>query len=164
MRMSNLSGQRFGRLVALWPAGRRKTGKSTCMVWACQCDDGHVVAIRLGNLTTGKARSCGCLRSDTARQLRTTHGHTPVGHHTTENRAYWAARRRCTYPLCHNYHRYGGRGIKFLFRNFEEFLADIGLKPSPELTLDRKNPDGNYEPGNIRWATVIEQRHNRSKL
>ena len=162
--MSDLSGQRFGRLVALWPAGRRKTGKSTCTVWACQCDDGNVTVVTVGNLTMGKARSCGCLRSETTKRLRTSHGHSRVGQHTTENMAYWAARRRCLSPKSHNYYRYGGRGIEFRFKSFEEFLGDIGLKPSPELTLDRKNPDGHYEPGNVRWATMLEQRHNRSNL
>jgi hypothetical protein len=79
---------------------------------------------------------------------------------TVEYMAYNNAKQRCTNPNSHQYYDYGGRGIQFLFTSFDQFLEDIGLKPSPDLTLDRKNNDGNYEPGNVRWATRIQQRKN----
>lgn len=72
---------------------------------------------------------------------------------------------------CHNcksnrFYRYGGRGITVCERwnKFSNFLEDMGLKPSVKHSIDRINNDGNYEPGNCRWATALEQRHNRSKV
>jgi hypothetical protein len=84
------------------------------------------------------------------------------GRQTTEFMAYRGAENRCTNPNSDNWERYGGRGIKFLFESFEAFMDEIGPKPSPELQLDRINNDGNYEPGNVRWATALENTHNRA--
>lgn len=78
-----------------------------------------------------------------------------------EHNSYVGARSRCTKPTNENYKNYGGRGIEFRFTSFEHFLNHIGFKPSPLHTLDRINVDGHYEPGNVRWATQIEQNRNR---
>lgn len=88
---------------------------------------------------------------------------------TAEYRAYINAKGRCSCgPDNKNYADYAGRGIKFLFTSFKEFIQDVGLKPSSELMLDRIDNDGNYEPGNIRWATAsvskTNQRMTRRKL
>jgi len=77
-----------------------------------------------------------------------------------EYRAYIDAKRRCTNPNSQRWYTHGGRGIKFLFANFEEFLCDVGLRPNG-MTLDRIDNDGHYEPGNIRWATPSQQVSNR---
>ena len=71
-------------------------------------------------------------------------------------------RARCEKPYIGNFHRYGGRGIKVCDRwqQFENFLADMGLKPSAKHSIDRVDVDGNYEPGNCRWATATEQARN----
>jgi hypothetical protein len=72
-----------------------------------------------------------------------------------------SARQRCTNPNHVSYKNYGGRGIEFRFESFKEFIEEIGLRPSPELTLDRIDNDGHYEAGNVRWATRLEQNSNR---
>ena len=91
--------------------------------------------------------------------------------HSPEFAAYNTAQQRCENPKCKNFKDYGARGIKFLFRSFEEFYASVGPRPSGKtasgfalFSLDRwPNNDGNYEPGNVRWATATEQAHNRRK-
>jgi hypothetical protein len=74
-----------------------------------------------------------------------------------EYRSYQAAKFRCSNPKCCKWQYYGGRGIKFLFTSFEQFFAELGPRPTG-TTLDRIENDGNYEPGNVRWATWHEQR------
>lgn len=83
-----------------------------------------------------------------------------------EYRSWTGAKDRTTNPGCHNWQRYGGRGISICQRwleSFEAFLEDMGPKPEGMYSLDRIDPDGNYEPGNCRWATPLGQRHNRSR-
>jgi hypothetical protein len=79
----------------------------------------------------------------------------------TEYRSYSAARSRCTNQNGDAWENYGGRGIEFRFKSYEEFLAEVGRKPGPEYSLDRIDVNGHYEPGNVRWATPTEQVHNR---
>ena len=83
------------------------------------------------------------------------------GKRTPEQSAYKDAKARCSNPNNPRWKDYGGRGIKFLFNNFEQFLAELGRRPSTKHSLDRKNNDGNYEPGNVRWSTAKEQASNR---
>jgi hypothetical protein len=80
---------------------------------------------------------------------------------TPEYFAYMNAKKRCTNDKDKRWKDYGGRGIKFNFSSFEEFFAVLGRKPSPAHSLDRKENDGHYEPGNVRWATPQEQRMNQ---
>jgi len=87
-------------------------------------------------------------------------GRTP----TPEYKAYRGAKARCNNPNDEWYPRYGGRGIRFLYADFAQFLADVGPRPHPSLTLDRRNNDGNYEPGNCRWATRSDQARNRRQF
>jgi hypothetical protein len=83
--------------------------------------------------------------------------------HRVEYEAYAQAKARCTNPKLKRWSNYGGRGIQFKFTDFASFLADIGPKPDPSLSLDRINNDGHYEPGNVRWATAKQQANNRRK-
>lgn len=78
-----------------------------------------------------------------------------------ESGAYQAARARCIHPTHYAWKNYGGRGIEFRFTSFPQFLAHIGLRPSPRHTLDRIDNKGHYEIGNVRWATWEEQAANR---
>jgi hypothetical protein len=87
---------------------------------------------------------------------RATHGQCRKGKCTPEYTSYASAKQRCTDQNCEKYPIYGGRGIKFLFINFEQFFAELGLKPKG-MSLDRIDTNGNYESGNVRWATASEQ-------
>jgi hypothetical protein len=89
------------------------------------------------------------------------HGHARRGRRSPEYRAYVNARQRCTNPRTVGFEHWGGRGIEFRYSSFEEILTDVGPKPSPELSLDRIDNDGHYEPGNCRWATRSVQNANQ---
>ncbi len=80
---------------------------------------------------------------------------------TPEYKAYYNAKERCTNPHYWYWRRYGGRGIEFRFASFAEFFAELGPRPSPEHSVDRKENDGHYEKGNVRWATRSEQEKNK---
>ncbi len=97
-------------------------------------------------------------------QLALTHGHTVNGTMSPEYRSWYGMRRRCSNPNTMDYPRYGGRGIRVApqWVKFETFLADVGPRPGPGYSLDRIDNDGDYEPGNVRWATHSEQRRNSS--
>jgi hypothetical protein len=93
------------------------------------------------------------------------HGAARRGRQTPEYVAWMAMKARCANPRTRDYELYGGRGVRVCDRwleSFESFLADVGRRPSPKHSLDRHpNKDGNYEPGNVRWATMSEQNRNK---
>lgn len=158
----DLTKDRFGRLIAMWPAGLK--GKPRGRVyWMTACDCGVYKAIHASSLLKGDSRSCGCLNREVAKKLNTVHGHAAPSRVTSEYLSYRAAKKRCHNPSHDSYKYYGGRGIKFLFKSFEEFLVALGPKPSPKHSVDRINNDGHYEPSNVRWATASEQQANRHK-
>lgn len=94
---------------------------------------------------------------------RAVHGHRGKDFTSPEYYVYVAAKQRCTNPRNASYKNYGGRGIKFKFKDFQEFIKHIGLRPNSKVQLDRIKNDGNYEVGNVRWATKEEQMLNRRR-
>jgi hypothetical protein len=158
VHLIDLTGQRFDRLVVLRRGPRRAT--STAAVWICRCDCGREHAVIGSALTHGSTKSCGCLKQD-AYVVGTNRTHGGTG--TVEYNAWENAKRRCYDPKATNYERYGGRGITMFLawlNNFAAFLAYLGPKPSPRHTLDRIDSNGNYEPGNVRWALPKQQNNN----
>lgn len=157
MEFLDLTGKRFGYLTVMWPDGRKKMPKSSRVYWACCCDCGNIHHASTGCLRDGFVKSCGCLQKRLQARLHNKHGK----HLSAEYCAYTSAKQRCTNPNNPGYKNYGGRGIEFRFKSFEEFYAEVGPRPSPELTLDRINNDGHYEPGNLRWATWSQNLNNQ---
>lgn len=162
-------GKRFGRLVVVGSAAPLENGRSR---WLCRCDCGVEKEVSASCLSQGRTKSCGCLRRENAAKrspkanaARTKHGHAreDKGDRHPLYRTWQGMRERCRDPGNVSYKYYGGRGITVCERweSFENFLADMGEKPSPDLTLDRIDNDGNYEPGNCRWATPEQQTKNR---
>lgn len=163
MIAESLIGRRFGRLKVI---GLRSDGRRILAV--CRCDCGGQKETRKDRLTSGVTASCGCLQLERAAAGKTIHGatvgRTRGGRATPEFSSWAEMKKRCSNPKVKGYQNYGGRGITVCERwvhDFRAFLADMGRRPR-DTSIDRwPNPDGNYEPGNCRWATRKEQRANR---
>ena len=154
---------RYGRLVVLGraPAPASVTLKATCWpaYWECACDCGKVIVIRGACLANGQ-RSCGCERRELTAQRNTKHGR----YGTPEHNSWSGIRDRCCNPKNKDFHKYGGRGIKMCQRwreSFESFYQDMGDRPSPSHSIERKNVNGDYELSNCMWAMPKAQGRNK---
>lgn len=156
-RIKDITGRRYGKLVAVRRIGMNKKRYST---WECACDCGQTTTVPISSLNEGHTRSCGCL-------YRRAGGEASNGKRTPEHVAWASMKQRCLNRRSRHWPDYGGRGIAVCQawqEDFKQFLADVGRRPSSKHSLDRyPDNDGNYEPGNVRWATAAEQQANRRK-
>lgn len=156
--LNDLTGNAFGRLIVLQRDGTSTNGKAQ---WRCRCQCGRETTAVGSELRNGHTTSCGCWRVERNRTSSLSHGQ----HGSATYKTWEAMKTRCTNQNVKSYADYGAKGVKVCARwaeSFEAFLADMGERPAG-TTLDRwPNTRGDYEPGNCRWATRIEQQRNTS--
>ena len=148
----DLTGQRFGRLVAIRRVGTRQTS----VLWECLCDCGNTTRVASIELRKGLVISCGCYRMERI----STHGESK----TRLYRTWCSMLRRCRSPMANYYKDYGGRGIKVCdewhdYETFRDWARTNGYRD--DLTIERKDVNGNYEPSNCCWIPMAEQAKNR---
>jgi|SRR5882724_2124920 len=149
----DLIGKRFGSLTLIRPARPVRVSRGYRARWLCLCDCGKTTYVRDNNLISHNTTSCGCKH---------------VTHRKSRTRTYKTWQSMWTRTANRNhiaFHHYGGRGIRVCKRweSFENFFADMGPRP-PRRTIDRfPDMNGNYRPGNCRWATASQQRNNKRK-
>lgn len=154
----DISAQRFGRLVVVEYAGKNKQGAA---MWRCKCDCGNEKVVCGAELRRGKTFSCGCLHSEVQKKLLTKYGFS----NSRIAQIWRGMMNRCNSPRSKSYELYGGRGINVCdewaanVENFREWALESGY--TEDLTIDRIDPNGNYEPGNCRWVDMKTQQNNR---
>lgn len=150
--VADILGRRFSKLVVIERLGS-KNGKSN---WLCKCDCGEVTESIASNLLNGSIKSCGCFRREVLATSKLSHGKSGTRTHNI-----W----RDMLKRCKTHPRYAGRGIKVCDRwlTFENFLSDMGDPPTSRHSIERKNNDGNYEPGNCAWIHISKQSLNTSR-
>lgn len=162
-RKLNLIGRTFGRLTVVDNA----PNKNNKTYWLCKCECGNITKVDTGALKSGNTKSCGCLNIDKIIDRN----HRNSKHNMTNSKIYQVhkhMKERCYKEYHKSYNDYGGRGIKVCdewlnkdggFENFYKWAIENGY--SENLTLDRKDVNGNYEPDNCRWVDNLTQCNNK---
>lgn len=152
----DITNQKFGKLTAI----SFDYTKNNQSYWKCLCECGNGKTIRLGDLRGNYTKSCGCLHKERASKASKTHGLT----NSTEYRIWQAIKTRCLNPNSNQYKDYGGRNITISENwkdNFEQFLNDMGKRPSTKHTIDRINNNLGYYKENCKWSTYKQQNNNK---
>lgn len=157
----DLTGQKYGRLTVL----SRSPEIGYKIKWNCSCECGGSIVARGNDLRNGGTSSCGCLQKESRVASNIKHGHATFRAGSTRTYNSWAnMMQRCTNPLNPKWPIYGARGIRVCdaWHDFEAFYRDMGDRPE-RTSIDRIDVDGNYEPGNCRWADARTQRLNQRR-
>ena len=154
-------GEKFNKLTIIkeidshiYPNGQKRRK------FLCLCVCGNMAYVLINNLFNGNTTSCGCYQKEMAKNTQTKHNDCD----SVEYQCWAGIIKRCTNKNSIRYQYYGGRGISVCERwrnSYSNFLEDMGRKPGDEFSIDRINNDGDYEPGNCKWATYSEQAYNR---
>ena len=152
----DITGQKYGRLTVLNYAYT----KNKIAHWKCKCDCGNIKVVKGPRIKNGDIKSCGCLRRELARKKSTKHGQ----HGTRLYNIWKGVMNRCNTKGSSTFYKYGGRGIKVVdewinFDNFKKWALDNGYKDN--LTIERIDVNGNYEPDNCKWIPAKEQHYNK---
>lgn len=158
-------GDRYGRLTVIDKGSGALSGGKR---YLCLCECGNKTLVYSTSLIQGTTQSCGCLQRQICASIRLRHGHARAGHRTVEYETWCGMHKRCTNAKSKSWKDYGGRGISVCTRwtgrnGFSNFLVDMGTKPEPKAahSLERKNPNGAYDPNNCKWATREQQNLNK---
>lgn len=158
-RSRDITGQHFNKLTALGPVGKSNAGQ---IMWLCLCECGNTTVVKSQDIRNGHTRSCGCLQIETVKRVKRIHGMAGTSLYKIWN----GIVKRCTNPNCIGYKYYGGRGISIAdewrhdFQAFHGYIICLSHYGEKGYSIDRINNDGNYVPGNLRFATRHEQSHN----
>lgn len=158
-------GDRYNRWTVQFEVESYRTpGGTIKRRFQCICDCGNIGIVRMGELRSNVSKSCKCQKKDSTIKRNTKHGFAVRLDRPTEYNIWKNMKKRCKNPKTKAYKDYGGRGIKVAQewdKSFVAFYNHVGPRPSKAHSLDRIDNNGNYEPGNVRWATADQQANNK---